>query len=159
MEGMQRNMEEALRHIADNTCQGHNSGGHGMNQYSTFKDFMDTKPLIFKEAVEPLEADEWINTIEQKFHLLRLTKELKTEYATHQLQGPAGIWWSHHRTTFPANTPISWTQFTTAFHRNYIPTGMIAMKVAEFMRLTQGTEPRRNIYMHSTIFLAMLLNL
>ena len=31
---------------------------------------MDTKPLVFKEALEPLEADEWINTMEQKFHLL-----------------------------------------------------------------------------------------
>jgi hypothetical protein len=46
---------------------------------------------------------------------LRLTKELKTEYAAHQLQRPAGIWWSHHRTTFPANTPITWEMFTTAF--------------------------------------------
>jgi hypothetical protein len=78
MEGMQRNMEEALCHIADNTCHSHNPCGHGMNQYSTFKDFMDTKPPIFKEAVEPLEANEWINTLEQKFHLLRLTEELKT---------------------------------------------------------------------------------
>ena len=91
MEGMQRNMEEALRHIANNTRQGHNPGGHEINQYSTFKDFMDTKPPIFKEAVEPLEADEWINTMEQKFRLLRLTEELKTEYAAHQLQGPAEI--------------------------------------------------------------------
>jgi hypothetical protein len=56
-----------------------------VNQYSTFKDFMDTKPSIFKEAVEPLEADEWINSMEQKFCLLRLTEELKTEYAAHQL--------------------------------------------------------------------------
>ena len=52
---------------------------------------MDTKPPIFKEVVEPLEADEWINTMEQKFRLLRLTEELKTEYAAHQLQGPAEI--------------------------------------------------------------------
>ena len=129
MEGMQRNMEEALCHIADNTYHSHNPGGHGMNQYSTFKDFMDTKPPIFKEAVEPLEADEWINTMEQKFRLLRMIEELKTEYAAHQLQGPAKIWWSHHRTTFLVNAPISWTQFTTAFCGNYIPPGMIAMKV------------------------------
>ena len=46
---------------------------------------MDTKPPILKEAVELLEADEWINMMEQKFHLLRPTKELKAEYAAHQL--------------------------------------------------------------------------
>jgi hypothetical protein len=32
-----------------------------------------------------LDADEWINTVEQKFHVLRLTEELKTEYASHQM--------------------------------------------------------------------------
>jgi hypothetical protein len=31
---------------------------------------MDTKPPVFKEAIELLEADEWINTMEKKFHLL-----------------------------------------------------------------------------------------
>jgi hypothetical protein len=46
---------------------------------------MDTRPPIFKEATEPLEADEWINTMEQKFCVLRLIEELKTEYAAYQL--------------------------------------------------------------------------
>jgi len=148
MDGMKRKMEEALCHIADNTRHNHNLGGHEMNQNSTFKDFMDTKPPIFKEAIEPLEADEWINTLEQKFRLLRLTEELKIEYAAHQLQGPTGICWLHHRTTFLATTPISWTQFTTAFRGNYIPPGMIAMKVVEFIRLTQGTRTMKE-YMHA----------
>ena len=74
----QRTMVEALRTIA-------NWDGHGPcqgpepNQYSDFKDFLDTKPPIFKEAEEPLQADEWLNTLEQKFRLLRLTEVLKTE--------------------------------------------------------------------------------
>jgi len=42
----------------DNTRRGDNQGGHEVNQYSSFKDFMDTKPPVFKEALEPLEADE-----------------------------------------------------------------------------------------------------
>jgi hypothetical protein len=74
-----------------------------VNQYNNFKDFMDTRPPIFKEATEPLDAEEWINTMEDKFHVLRLTEVMKTEYAAHQLQGPAGMWWKHHRTTFPPN--------------------------------------------------------
>ena len=107
MEQMQRNMEAALHNIADNTRHGDNQGSREVNQYSCFKDFMDTKLPLFKEAVEPLEADEWINTMQQKFCLLQLTEELKAEYAAHQLQGPAGIWWSHHRTTYPEGTPIT----------------------------------------------------
>ena len=105
--GSQRNMEATLRDIAANTSH----GGHRdrpVNQYSTFKDFLDTDPPKFLQAKEPLEALEWINTMEDKFRLLRLTESLKVEYGAHQLQGPAGIWWSHQRTTFPPNAPITW---------------------------------------------------
>jgi len=48
MEQMQHNMEDALRNIADNTRRGDNQGGREADQYSSFKDFMDTKPLVFK---------------------------------------------------------------------------------------------------------------
>jgi len=64
IEQMQWNMEAALCNIADNTRRGANLGGHEVNRYSSFKDFMDTKPPVFKEATELLEADEWINTME-----------------------------------------------------------------------------------------------
>jgi hypothetical protein len=89
---------------------------------------------------EPLQADEWLNTIEQKFHLLRLTKELKTEYASHQLHGSTGIWWNHYRSTLPLNVSITWDQFKVAFRENYIPLGLMAIKHTEFMRLTQGNK-------------------
>jgi hypothetical protein len=54
-----------------------------VNQYSSFKDFIDTRPSIFKEVAEPPDAEEWINTMEDKFRVLRMTKVLKTEYAAH----------------------------------------------------------------------------
>jgi len=53
---------------------------------------MFTKPPSFREAEEPLQVEEWLNTAEQKFLLLRLTESLKAEYAAHQLQGAADIW-------------------------------------------------------------------
>jgi len=65
--------------------RGHQHQGPEPNQYSTFKDFLDMKPPIFKEAEEPLQADEWLNTIEQKFRLLRVTEQMKAEHDSHQL--------------------------------------------------------------------------
>jgi hypothetical protein len=62
---------------------------------------MDTRPPIFKEAAELLDAEKWINTMGEKFYVLRMMEVLKTEYVAHQLQGPVGMWWKHHRTTFP----------------------------------------------------------
>ena len=69
---------------------------------------MDTKPPIFKDIEEPLQADKWLNTIEEQFHLLRVTKHMKAEYASHQLLGLAGIWWTHYLSTLPANAQVTW---------------------------------------------------
>ncbi|XP_066324003.1 uncharacterized protein [Miscanthus floridulus] len=144
-------MGKVLRSLAQNVGQGCGRDQHQEpepNQFSTFKDFLDTKPFVFKEAEEPLQSDEWLNTIEQKFHLLRLTEHLKTEYALHQLDGPAGIWWSHHRSTLPKDAQITWNQFKATFRGHYIPLGLMSMKHTEFMRLTQGTKTLTE-YLHA----------
>ena len=53
--GSQRTMEETLRLIAHNTSHAHQQQqGPEPNQYNTFKDFLDTKPPIFKVAEELL---------------------------------------------------------------------------------------------------------
>jgi hypothetical protein len=75
-------LADAIRQMANHEDRNVRQGLEP-NQYSNFKDFMDTKPLIFKETEEPLNADEWLNTIGQKFRLLRLTKGMKEEYASH----------------------------------------------------------------------------
>ena len=82
----QRSMGEVMCGLAQNASHGQGRDqrqGPEPNQFSNFKDFLDTKPSIFKEAKEPLQADEWLNTIEQKFRLLRVTEHLKIEYASH----------------------------------------------------------------------------
>ena len=53
--GNQRAMEDTLCLIAQNTARAHQQHqGPEPNQYSSFKDFQDTKPPIFKEVEEPL---------------------------------------------------------------------------------------------------------
>jgi len=52
-------------------------GNHGRNhhrQEATYVDFMDTRPPIFTKADEPLEADDWLRTMEQKFDLIPCTE-------------------------------------------------------------------------------------
>ena len=71
----QRALGDAMRTLAQHKAQGHNQHqGPKPNQYSDFKEFQDTKPSIFKEAKEPLQAKGWLNMLEHKFHLLRLTE-------------------------------------------------------------------------------------
>jgi hypothetical protein len=84
-------------------------------QYNNYKDFLDTEPPIFREAEEPLQVDEWLNSMEQKFGLVNVADGMKTEYASQQLQGPAGIWWHHYRSTLSKNDKVIWDQFKEAF--------------------------------------------
>jgi hypothetical protein len=52
-------LEETLHNITQNTARGgHQRQGAEPNQYSTFKDFLGMKPPIFKEAEEPIQANE-----------------------------------------------------------------------------------------------------
>jgi hypothetical protein len=88
-----------------------------------------------------------LNTIEQKFHLLRVTKQMKAEYASHQLQGPTDIWWTHYLSTLPVGAQVTWDQFKTAFRGLHIPR-LMRMKATEFMKLMQGIETLTE-YLHA----------
>ena len=48
----------------------------------------------------------------------------------------------------PTGANVSWDQFKTAFREHHIPPGLMRMKAAEFMRLTQGSKTLTE-YMHA----------
>jgi hypothetical protein len=62
---------------------------------TTYLDFSETRPPLFVKAEDPLEADEWIRVIEQKFGLLRCSETQKPLFAAQQLRGPASTWWGN----------------------------------------------------------------
>jgi hypothetical protein len=65
----------------------------------TYRDFLKTQPPVFHKAEEPLEAEDWIRTMEQKFSLIRCSDMQKTQCAIQQLQGPTSAWWANFITT------------------------------------------------------------
>ena len=66
--GSQRIMEETLCLIAQNMARARQQQqGPEPNQYSTFKDFLDTKPPIFKVAEECNTLGVWLP---QKLHFI-----------------------------------------------------------------------------------------
>jgi len=77
-----------------------------------------------------------------------LTEGLKAEYAAHQLQGPAGIWWNQHREALPDNTMVDWNLYREAFKGHFIPPRDMEMKHTEFMQLTQGNKTMKE-YLHA----------
>jgi hypothetical protein len=64
-----------LREMAGQQFQ--QQGGRGYQQgprETSYLDFSETRPPLFVKAEDPLEADEWLQVIEQKFGLLRCSE-------------------------------------------------------------------------------------
>ena len=66
-----------MREMAQNNQNQHGNRGRGRNNETTYVDFTETRPPVFSKAKEPLEADDWLRTIEQKFSLLNCTDHQK----------------------------------------------------------------------------------
>ena len=59
----------------------------------TLGDFIKAQPPYFADSKEPLDADDWVRTIERKFVALRVHERDRVNFATYKLEGAAGAWW------------------------------------------------------------------
>jgi hypothetical protein len=128
-----------LREMAGQQFQQQGRRGYPQGPRETsYLDFSETHPPLFVKAEDPLEADEWIRVIEQKFGLLRCSETQKPLFAAQQLCDPASTWWGNFMAFQPANHQITWEEFKLVFREHYIPEGVLHMKQEEFMKLKQG---------------------
>jgi hypothetical protein len=128
-----------LREMAGQQIQ--QQGGRAYPQgprETSYLDFSETRPPLFVKAEDPLEADEWIRVIEQKFGLLRCMETQKPLFVAQQLRGPASTWWGNYVAIQPTGHQITRDKFKLAFREHYIPEGVLHMKQEEFMKLKQG---------------------
>jgi hypothetical protein len=82
---------------ADNTRFLHEMAGNQFQQQgrrappqgpreTSYLDFSETCPPIFVKVEDPLEADEWVRVMEQKFGLIHCTKTQKPLFAAQQFK-------------------------------------------------------------------------
>jgi hypothetical protein len=116
---------------ADNThflreMVGHQVQQQGRRAYpqgpreTSYLDFSETRPPLFIKAKDPLEADEWVSVIEQKFGLIRCMETQKPLFVAQQLRGLASTWWGNYVATQPAGHQVTWDEFKLAFREHYI---------------------------------------
>jgi hypothetical protein len=128
-----------LREMAGQQLQQQGGRGYPQGPHETsYLDFSETRPPLFVKAEDPLEADEWIRVIDQKFGLLRCSETQKPLFAAQQLRGPASTWWGNFVAVQPAGHQVTWDEFKLAFREHYILEGELHMKQEEFMKLKQG---------------------
>ena len=57
------------------------------------KEFMSHKPPTFSHSPDPLQADDWIKTVEKMLNIVQCTDRDKVLYASGRLEGTAADWW------------------------------------------------------------------
>ena len=52
-------------------------------------EFLKGHPTVFSHAIDPLEADDWLHTVEKQLNIAQCHDQQKVLYALGQLQGEA----------------------------------------------------------------------
>ena len=84
--------------------------GQNRNQpgyHSKLSDFQRTKPPSFSQAIDPLDADDWLRTMENKLEDARTDEGDKVPFVTHYLEGAAAIWWENEKAMGTADEEIT----------------------------------------------------
>jgi hypothetical protein len=91
-------------------------------------DFQLTKPPTISHVVEPMEADDWVKSMEKKLQVVQCNNHEKVLLASHQLSRPAADLWDAYVEAHEESESINWLEFRAAFHAYHVPQGVIKLK-------------------------------
>jgi hypothetical protein len=74
---------------------------------------MSHKPPTFASAPDPLDADDWLKSIEKMRNIAQCSDREKVHYASGRLTGPAADWWDSYVAAHDAADTITWAEFST----------------------------------------------
>jgi hypothetical protein len=63
--------------------------------------FLRLRPTKFSCAAEPLEAMDWLRSVNKDLVTTGCTDAEKVRFADHLLEGPAASWWDTYRSLIP----------------------------------------------------------
>ncbi|XP_020165398.3 uncharacterized protein [Aegilops tauschii subsp. strangulata] len=128
----------ALQMIAQAVTNNRHPAGNG-NGHSTFTVFKKHAPPTFIETVKPLDANDWVRTIDDLLELVGCTEDReRMAYAAHCLGGTARASWDGFK-VMHLGQAITWNDFKAEFCKAHIPSGIMAIKKREFRALKQGS--------------------
>jgi hypothetical protein len=92
-------------------------------------------PPTFSHAADPLQANDWLHSVERQLDVAQCDDRERVLYAAGQLRGSALDWWE----SYPAwdRDILTWVQFRERFRNHHIPVGVMKMKHKEFLALKQ----------------------
>jgi hypothetical protein len=84
------------------------------------REFMSHKPPSFSHSSDPLQADDWIKTVEKMLNIVQCTKREKVLYASGRLEGTAADWWDAYTAAHDTPNTITWQEFRNQFREHHI---------------------------------------
>jgi isochorismate synthase EntC len=95
-------------------------------------DFQRTNPPTFSHAVESMDADDWLKSVEKKLQVVQCNNCEKVLLASDQLSGPAADWWDAYIEAHREPESINWPEFRATFRAHHVPQCVIKPKKKEF---------------------------
>jgi hypothetical protein len=99
---------------------------------------MSHKPSTFSNSSNPLQANDWLKSMDKMLNIAKCSDREKVLYASGRLTGPVADWWDAYCAAHAAVNTITWVEFSTQFRNYYIPAGLMKIKKKEFLSLKQG---------------------
>jgi hypothetical protein len=117
----------------DHNREGQNEVVHEVS----LADFLNTRPIPFASAHEPMDAKDWLLDTERKLNTVNCSDGEKIRYATHLLCGPAAAWWDNIVAIHPPGRVFTCDEFKKKFMEANVPESIMELKRREFENLEQ----------------------
>ncbi|CAO2141783.1 unnamed protein product [Urochloa humidicola] len=105
---------------------------------SKHQEFMTHRPPTFSDSADPIDADDWLKTVEKMLNIAQCSDRERVLYASGRLEGTAGDWWDAYTAAHANAEAITWQEFTNSFRNHHIPAGLLKLKKKDFQALKQG---------------------
>src|SRR5919108_6106559 len=87
---------------------------------SKHREFMSHHPPVFSHAADPLDAEDWLKTVQKMLVTSQCSDREKVLYTVGRLQGSASAWWDAYVAAHATPETITWQEFTTNFRSHHI---------------------------------------
>src|SRR3954468_11976596 len=108
------------------------------NVVVSIQDFILLKPPVFSCSSEPLEADDWLRSIERKLDAAHVAPDDRVIFAAYFLEGTAAEWWENYVAMQPDGYVVTWQELCVAFRGYHLLDELMERKKEEFCNLIQG---------------------
>jgi hypothetical protein len=78
--------------------------------------------------VEPVNADDWLKSIEEKLQVVQCNNHERVLLASHQLSGPVADWWDAYMESHEELERINWPELRVAFRAHHVLKGVMKLK-------------------------------